>query len=200
MSTAVCGWCSQRHLSCFTTEARGRSALFPAEACTHTIWARYPAPRPPGPALRHCPSKRQGQLTRTPQLMRGKGLSYSHILRDGSSEPAQGQLYWDAQARCGASSSIPPWQGVGSLLPNPLYQGPFFSFWETESHYVALTGLDFTMQTQLALNSQRFACLCLADIGIKSMKPHAWPALLLFNLFMYGFSLVPFLLLVESLT
>lgn len=121
MNTAVCGWCSQSYLSSFTTEAKVRSALVPAEACTHTIWASYLAPRPPGPALRHCPRKRQGQFTGTPQLMRGKGLSYSHILRAGSSEPAQGQRYRDAQARCGASSSIPPWEGVGSLLPNPLY-------------------------------------------------------------------------------
>lgn len=121
LSHLSCGWCSQHHLSCFATEAKGRSALFPAEACTHTIWASYPAPRPPGPALRHGPSKRQGQLTRIPQLMRGKGLSYSHILRAGSSAPAQSQLYWDARARCWASSSTPPWQGVGSLLPDPLY-------------------------------------------------------------------------------
>lgn len=43
------------------------------------------------------------------------------------------------------------------------------------SHYVFLAGLELTMYTKLALNSQRSACLFLPHVGIKDIYHHAWP-------------------------
>ena len=42
------------------------------------------------------------------------------------------------------------------------------------SHCVALTGLEFVMQTRLAWNSQRSICLWLPSAGIKGMDHHIW--------------------------
>ena len=45
----------------------------------------------------------------------------------------------------------------------------FVCFYETGSHYVGLAVLELTMQTRLASNSLRSACLCLPSAGIKDV-------------------------------
>ena len=50
--------------------------------------------------------------------------------------------------------------------------GISFSFYEPGSHYVALAGLELTLLTRLASNSQRFACLCLPSAGARGLCQH----------------------------
>lgn len=69
-----------------------------------------------------------------------------------------------------------------SAAPSCLLSNVFFLFvlfcfillacFEIESHYVMLTVLELTMQTRVALNLQRFACLCLLSAGNKGMCHH----------------------------
>lgn len=49
----------------------------------------------------------------------------------------------------------------------------FFFFWDRRFHYAALAGLELALQTTLASNSKISACLCLLNVGIKSVYPHA---------------------------
>lgn len=69
-----------------------------------------------------------------------------------------------------------------SSLTDPLVVVGWWLFclaFETDSHAVArLAVLKLTMQTKLALNSQRFSCLCLPGAGIKGMYYHTQPPLL----------------------
>ena len=57
----------------------------------------------------------------------------------------------------------------------------YFDFFKTESHYIALGVLEFTMRTRLASNSQRSACLCLPSAGIKDMPPMSHRAVFLLS-------------------
>jgi hypothetical protein len=51
----------------------------------------------------------------------------------------------------------------------------YFGEWgvETESHYVAIIFLELTTMTRLALNSQRYACLCVLCAEIKGVDCQA---------------------------
>jgi len=53
----------------------------------------------------------------------------------------------------------------------------FFFFLKTHFHYVALAGLELTMQPRYALSSQRSTWLCLPGTGIEGVYLCAWPLL-----------------------
>lgn len=54
------------------------------------------------------------------------------------------------------------------------YYNMDFSFLSQDlTMYVALTDLRLTMQTRLVLDSQRLACFCFLDAGIKGVLHHA---------------------------
>lgn len=56
-----------------------------------------------------------------------------------------------------------------------------FLFWAGESHYVTLAIIELTIQTRVALISQRCACLCSPNAGIKSLHQYIQHYLLYFH-------------------